>query len=257
MAARRRQQNAFHTAVAWTEFLLCPQARLRQVIAAAAKALFAKVVGHALLLNSLQPRFHLRAIGHLTYHQTKRIARQRAGAQFTLVANHLQDLHAFQLEAGKVGHRRARHAEAQRLLGDCMAIFHAGIAEIALMHAEEFGDRLSDKTRVAANFTDAHQQLLAFAVIGIAEIFNYHEIFRTGFDHPGSSGHAVQVEQFTHARSAFTSSATASQAMPSPRPVKPSFSVVVALTLTSSMWQPRSSAMLTRICGTCGSIFGA
>lgn len=41
--------------------------------------------------------------------------------------------------------------------------------------------------------------------------------------------------------------ATASAAIPSPRPAKPSFSVVLALTLTSRSSTPRSAAMLTII----------
>ena len=49
----------------------------------------------------------------------------------------------------------------------------------------------------------------------------------------------------------------ASAAMPSPRPVKPRRSVVVAFTLTSTASQPRSAAMLARIAGTCGASFGA
>ena len=49
---------------------------------------------------------------------------------------------------------------------------------------------------------------------------------------------------------------TASAAMPSPRPVKPSFSVVVALTLTRSMATPRSSAMCAVMRTMCGAILG-
>lgn len=46
-------------------------------------------------------------------------------------------------------------------------------------------------------------------------------------------------------------------AIPSPRPVKPSFSVVVALTLTQSRPMPRSAAMLERIRSMWGAILGA
>ncbi len=54
-----------------------------------------------------------------------------------------------------------------------------------------------------------------------------------------------------------TSSTVASAAMPSPRPAKPSRSVVVALTLTCPTSHARSAAMLARIAGTCGASFGA
>lgn len=55
------------------------------------------------------------------------------------------------------------------------------------------------------------------------------------FQYPGGRWFTVEItDRETHA-SAFTSSATASQAIPSLRPVKPSFSVVVAFTLISSI----------------------
>ena len=105
----------------------------------------------------------------------------------------------------------------------------------------------------------SREDVLAFAVRLKPEIFYHHKIFRVGLQQAIALRLSVQVCQVVKVCHllAFTSSATASQAIPSPRPVKPSFSVVVALTLTSSMWQPRSSAINTRICGMCGSIFGA
>ena len=45
--------------------------------------------------------------------------------------------------------------------------------------------------------------------------------------------------------------------MPSPRPVKPSFSLVVALTATRSSAMPAISAILARMASRCGPIFGA
>ncbi len=50
--------------------------------------------------------------------------------------------------------------------------------------------------------------------------------------------------------------ATACAAIPSPRPVKPSFSVVVALTLTRSGAMPRIAAIRSIIATRCGPIFG-
>ncbi|PAV67340.1 hypothetical protein WR25_01718 [Diploscapter pachys] len=51
--------------------------------------------------------------------------------------------------------------------------------------------------------------------------------------------------------------ATACAAMPSPRPVKPSRSVVVALMLTRSSDSPSSAPMRVRMASRCGPIFGA
>src|SRR4249919_592590 len=58
------------------------------------------------------------------------------------------------------------------------------------------------------------------------------------------------------ARSARTSNTAACAAIPSPRPVKPSFSLVVALTLTASRSIPRSAASRSRIAGACGPTLG-
>ena len=44
--------------------------------------------------------------------------------------------------------------------------------------------------------------------------------------------------------------------MPSPLPVKPNFSVVVAFTLIASNITAQSSAILMRICSVCGDNFG-
>ena len=53
----------------------------------------------------------------------------------------------------------------------------------------------------------------------------------------------------TAAAYAFSSRTTACAAMPSPRPVKPSFSSVVALTLTAAASMPRTRAIASRIAG--------
>src|SRR5690606_6484783 len=53
-----------------------------------------------------------------------------------------------------------------------------------------------------------------------------------------------------------TSRHTACAAMPSPRPVKPSFSLVVALTLTASTSTPVSLAISARIASACGPTLG-
>src|SRR5687768_13797020 len=52
-------------------------------------------------------------------------------------------------------------------------------------------------------------------------------------------------------------STTASAAMPSPRPGNPSFSVVLALTLTSLSGAPRSAAILATIAGMWGAMRGS
>ncbi len=51
--------------------------------------------------------------------------------------------------------------------------------------------------------------------------------------------------------------ATARAAMPSPRPMKPSFSLVVALMLTRSTDSPRAAAIFTHMAGKWGRSFGA
>src|SRR5262245_24912225 len=73
-----------------------------------------------------------------------------------------------------------------------------------------------------------------------------------GEEQPRRLGHSLAARG-----SWLVSSTTASAAMPSPRPTKPSFSVVLALTLTASTAMPRSAARLARIAGMCGAMRGA
>src|SRR5690606_29265356 len=96
---------------------------------------------------------------------------------------------------------------------------------------------------VDAAFLDPQQQVFTLPVRLETQVFLDLEILRDDADARGDHrcGH---------------SSTTAIAAMPSARPVKPSFSLVVALMLTSSMPMLRSAARLTRIACACGPIFG-
>ncbi len=108
--------------------------------------------------------------------------------------------------------------------------------------------------RVLQPFSGSHQHVFAFAVRG--PDLPPPENLPLAFSSPLLCGLPCSGQLVGDHLSALRSSATASQAIPS-RGRRSRASVVVAFTLTSSIWQPRSSAIKTRICGICGSIFGA
>src|SRR5690606_26338836 len=70
----------------------------------------------------------------------------------------------------------------------------------------------------------------------------------------GHAGDFVLIHHSLHGRRTV---AVAIAAMPSPRPMKPSFSIVVAFTLTRPASMPAIAAMFRRIASACGAIFGA
>ena len=130
----------------------------------------------------------------------------------------------------------AGHAGAKPPFGHGMFIF-ARQSPLAGVNIENFASASATKRVSCSCFQNAHRDMLAFAVRLKTEIFHYHEIFRVGFQQPLPCGSPCRYVRLSKSVICSPSPAApmASQAMPSPRPVKPSFSVVVALTLTSSM----------------------
>ena len=97
------------------------------------------------------------------------------------MARVLQYLTAFKLEFAQVGHLFARHSGAQPLFSHRMFVFLPGKAHFARMNFKEFGQRVSDKTGIAAVFQNTHQHMFAFAIGRKAEILNHYKVFRIGF----------------------------------------------------------------------------
>src|SRR5690606_9409396 len=151
------------------------------------------------------------------------------------------------------------HAEA--LAGNGVAVLEPGVAHGLVGHAGPAGDAAGGLGGVQAALLDREQQVLAAAAGVEAVDLLDEEVFGRaaddGLEHrvsPGA-GQAVTglLPGFAHAR---TSRQAAWAAMPSSRPMWPSLSLVVALTLIASTSTCRSAAISSRIASACGPIFG-
>src|SRR6187402_1095250 len=120
-----------------------------------------------------------------------------------------------------------------------MTVLHAGVTDIALSHAGEQRQLLRDETGIGTAFLDMHEPMFTATAGFEAEQFVNEEIL--GFDAQATAQRraTVGVRQFAHF-SVRSISTTASAASPSPRPTKPSFSVVVAFTEMASISIPSS-----------------
>src|SRR5205085_5888273 len=98
----------------------------------------------------------------------------------------------------------------------------------------------------------SHRQPKVLATAGRLEAVDLIDAEVFGMDAETRLQHGLAMRARRQGAHAFASSTTACAAMPSPRPVKPSFSVVVALTLTCARAAPRSAASAARIASTCG-----
>ncbi len=132
-----------------------------------------------------------------------------------------------------------RQMQEKTLFGNGVAIFQPGVAHGPGGNTGEGHQRIGKKKRIAAGFAQPHQHMFIFAVRLERERFSYLESCSPCFYQTGRGRFALQPVQLMIiqivSHEVLTSSATASQAMPSPLPVKPNCSVVVALTLTSFM----------------------
>ena len=199
-----------------------------------AETLGAEVVGNAVLGDQLQARVDGGVIaGQLRQAQGKAVGRMRAALQFALVAADLEDLEGVVFCAAHIRVGLARQLHAEPLAGQRLTILEPGIADGAQRHAGSLGDTARGFFGVQAALFDPQPQVLTVAGQRDIQHFVDLEIFSRGFQHRAAQGLAIgtraQQFQIIHARS---NKATECTAMPSSRPVNPSFSVVVAFTLT-------------------------
>ena len=165
--------------------------------------------------------------------QGKTIGRVGAALQFALVP------HAFEDAQGRAFCRRqvriglAWQLNAEPLASQGLTILQAGITDRAHRHTGGAGQALGGFLGVQLSLFDPQPQVLTGALQGDIQHFVDLEVFGNRLQHRTTEVRTVgaRTEQFEFVH-ALTSKATACTAMPSSRPVNPSFSVVVALTLT-------------------------
>ncbi len=153
--------------------------------------------------------------------------------QLALMPGALEDRQAFVLGGGKIRVGLARQMQAEPLASQCLAVLQSRVADHLQRHASGAGDAFGSFLGVQVALF--HPQPEVFALAGQRNVEHLIDlkILRDRLQHRAAARLAMRqgTEQlvFGHAR---TSKAMACTAIPSSRPVKPSFSVVVAFTLT-------------------------
>src|SRR5690606_37508955 len=228
--------------------------RLGDVAATMAEALFAEGIGHAAGGDLPQPFLDRLAVAfHAAQHQHEAVARQRTARQLAVVAR--LGAHAQALALQGLQRRRLAPGQlhAETLDRHRMAVLEARVADRDLRDAGPARNFAGDEAGVHAALLDGQQQVLAVAAGLEAVQLLDPEVLRAAADARRHHRRAESLHAAAHAR---TSRATAWAAIPSPRPVKPSFSLVVALTLTASRSTSQVSAMRWRISAACGPTLG-
>ncbi len=187
-----------------------------------------------MLGNQLQTRVDRGGVaGQLGEAQGKAVGRMRTALQLAFVAGDFKDLEGVVFRTAHVRVGLAWQLHAEPLAGQRLAILEAGIADGAQGHASSLGDSPCSFFGIQATLFDPQPQVLTVAGQRDIEHFVDLEIFRRSLQDCAAQRLAVgpraQQFQVVHARS---NKATECTAMPSSRPVNPSFSVVVAFTFT-------------------------
>src|SRR5690606_21080411 len=234
----------------------------RHVAFAAPEALRAEPVGHALGRDPLQPGFdRLSPALHLAQREHEAVARPRPAREPLRVPGVRDHAQPVILETLRLGIPAAGKMHAEALAGDGVTVLQPRIAHGLLGHPRPAGDPARGLDRVHAALLHGEQQVLAAAAgLEPVELLD-EEILRRAADDrpqhrlPPGPGQAFPggLSGIAHAR---TSRQAAWAAMPSSRPMWPSLSLVVALTLIASTSTCRSAAISSRIASACGPIFG-
>src|SRR5690606_7814617 len=155
--------------------------------------------------------------------------------QLALVATAFEDAQRFVFSLAQLRVRLAWQMQAEPLAGQRLAILETGVADGPYRHASGAGNTPCRFLGVEVAFLDPEPEMFALPRERNIQHLIDLKIVGHSLEHgtAACSAMGARPEQlvFGHAR---TSSATACTAMPSSRPVKPSFSLVVALTLTWS-----------------------
>src|SRR5690554_2045990 len=218
-----------------------------QVGAPNPEALLAKIIGKALLPQRHQNRLQPFEIAlQLAQADLKAITQMLTATQLLPMPADPQQAQIFRLQLAPVRLRLIGQIDTEPLGGDGTLVFHAAIAHIHLTHTRQTGNPPGDVLGVEIGFLKLQKDVLTTAIRleaqHLVDLKVFHLLPKPGTAirlRPGPHGFQAQ----THCSApTLASRQTVWQAIPSPRPVKPSFSVVLALTLTCSSSTCRSCA---------------
>src|SRR5450432_2298389 len=226
--------------------------RAIDVLPVSPEALLAEIVRHAGGCNRQQQPISGAVIAaDIAQCDLEQISLERTAFELATVAREFNNAEFRMHECRPIRFAFARQVQRERLPCDRVTILHACITDGLGADASETRQFPGDPVSVRAALFHAQKNMLARTVRHKTEIFIDDEILRRGSQGPGQCRPTVGVRQSVqfvgHAQVVGNSRTTASAAMPSPRPAKPSFSLVVALTLIRSMPQPRSAARFVHI----------
>src|SRR5690606_28566940 len=160
------------------------------------------------------------------------------------------------LKRGQVWCDLPGQVDAEALHGHRMAVLEPGVADPGLVDARPLREQPGHEGGVHPALLDRQQQVFPGAAgrerVDLVDAEVIGRRTETRRQHCRAMGvRPGRLAGCGHAACA-CSRHTACAAMPSPRPVKPSVSVVVALTLITSSPTPSAAAMAARIAATCG-----
>ncbi|MNI53676.1 hypothetical protein D3C73_1085250 [compost metagenome] len=232
--ARRGEQTRAHVALLRQGLARGPGASIDDVAAVMAEALCAEIVRDAVFNDQLQAFFDSSLVAsELGEAQSKAVGRVGTALQFALVAGGLEDLQRIVFRSRQIRVGLARQLHAEPLASQRLTVLEPGITDGAQWHAGSLGNPSRRFFSIQTTLFHPDPQVFAFATEGNVEDFVDLEIFGDRFQDRRAEGLTVSPRaeqlQFVHARS---NKATECTAMPSSRPTKPSFSVVVAFTFT-------------------------
>src|SRR5690348_2067557 len=174
------------------------------------------------------------------------------------MADGVQHLDAAARERRPIRFRLAVQVQGEVLHRDGMAVLEAGIAHLAAWDARMACQLLRHPMGVGLTLLDREHDVGTFPIGRETQHFFHPEILRDGTDAGRERGRTIgpgPVGKLVHQLS--SSSTTACAARPSPLPMAPRPSWVVAFTLTRSARMPRSAAMLAHMAATWGASLGA
>src|SRR6185312_13709448 len=248
-AAGAGQQQAEKTPVMDAQAPRESRLRLLDVGSAAAEALLAEVVRQAVGLDGLETwQEIIHGTTQLAQHQTETISFQRPGLELAAMPRRLEHLDAAGRERRPVRLGFAIQVQGEVLDRHRMPLLEAGIAHLASRDAGVARQLLRYPMGVGFALLYQQHHMGTFPVCLETQHLFHPEVFRHRTD-AGSESHGTigpgPIGQLIHQIS--SRSATACAAMPSPRPIWPRPSLVVAFTLTCSRGMPRPLEMTTRM----------
>ena len=219
----------------------------------ATKPLRAEIVGHSCNGDLRDPCHKLSRVAEKSpQHDTKPISGKRATRQFPGMGRGLDDLETLARDADPVrcGSAPARHGKPLR--GDGMPVLETRVAHVVGPAPRKSCQLARHPRGVGVALAHAKQHVLTGAGGAEPQLLVDLEVIRSRANagpprriagprrldrrnSPGFGDHGAEINTVAKA------------AIPSRRPVKPSFSVVVALTLTASADTPSSAATRSRI----------